>query len=1074
MNRATDTLTFLFTDIEGSTRLWEQNPETMRTALAQHDALLRNAIETNQGTVFKTMGDSFFAAFATPAQAVTAALDSQAVLLAQQWSTETPLRVRMALHAGVVEERNGDYFGQPLNLAARLLAVGHGGQVLVSHSVCTLLSEEVELADLGTHMLRDLQQPEHVFQLLHPNLPADFPPLRSLQAFANNLPQQVTSFIGRERELAEIKRLLNVTRLLTLTGAGGIGKTRLLLQTAAEAIEDYSDGIWLVELAPLSDVALIPQAVATALGIRPEPGQTLTQSIVDYLKNRTTLILLDNCEHLVDACAHLVEAIIRSCPSVAILASSRAPLGIVGEQIYRVPSLGVPNTAQSQETQDLSQFEAVRLFVERAVGVAPSFALTDHNASALTQVCQRLDGIPLALELAAVRVRAMPVEQIASRLDDRFRLLTGGSRTALPRQQTLRALIDWSYDLLDGQERTLLARLSVFAGGWTIEAAEAVCADTEIESWQILDLLISLVDKSLVIYEEKQSRYRMLETVRQYARDRLQERNEHSLIRNRHRTYFLGIVETAKGFLDGQEQVRWLSLLEAEYDNFRSVLDFCRSTDEAANPQIGLQVAEGLWWFWRVRGYWREGLETLMALLAQSQTNQPSLLRAKALYAAGCLTCLLNEYTEARLLLQESLALAQRQNAKQDIANALHALGNLALDQGEVTGAIALLEESLELRREIGDRTGIATSLLMLGNVALTSDLNVARERYEESLRIRREYGDKKGIASALNNLGEVARDQGNYDVARGFYEESLTISQELGDRWGVSTALGNLGMVAMEQSHYADARSLYNQSLTLAQEVGNRRGVASTFANLGHLAHIQGDYAAAGAYYAQSQALYEELGDRWGMATTLRHQGNLEADQGNYAAAHPLHEEYLTISRELADTHGIAMALYNLGDIAWSQGNDEAARSYWEECLILDQQLGIKGGSVLGALGALAAHQGNYAEAYKMWKRSLREHQEIGDRKGVAESLEGLARGEIVAHRPERSAHLIAAASALRESLGVPVPHDDQADYQRTVAQLRVALGEEKFVAIWATGRSWTMEQALLYALEDTDQDAL
>jgi class 3 adenylate cyclase len=488
----TGTVTFLFTDIEGSTRLWEQHPEAMEAALIRHDELAARIIQQHEGSLVKHRGegDSLFAVFARAADAVAAALTLQQVLRAEPWpATEghpegMPLQVRVALHTGDAAFRDGDYFGAAVNRCARLRAVAHGGQILLSSATQELvrdaLPEEIRFQDLGEHRLRDLARPERVFQLLHPDLPADFPPLSSLNTLPNNLPQQVTSFIGREKEMAEVRRLLSTTRLLTLTGSGGTGKTRVSLQVAADLLEGDGDGVWLVELAPLADPSLVSQAVATALGVREEPGKPLSQTLVEFLKPKRLLLLLDNCEHLLSACAELAGLILRSCPGVQILATSREGLNIPGETTYRLPSLSLPDPRQLPSTvESVSQYEAVRLFIDRATAAVPAFAVTNQNAPAVAQLCVRLDGIPLAIELAAARVKAMSVEQINGRIADMFRLLTGGSRTALPRQQTLRAAIDWSYDLLSEKEKILLRRLSVFAGGWALEAAEQVCADPE-------------------------------------------------------------------------------------------------------------------------------------------------------------------------------------------------------------------------------------------------------------------------------------------------------------------------------------------------------------------------------------------------------------------------------------------------------------------------------------------------------------------------------------------------------------------------------------------------------------------
>lgn len=479
------TITFLFTDVEGSTKMWEEAPDLMPKTIERHDEIALSVIENNGGRVVKSRGegDSVFAVFPRASEAVAAAAKLQVALRTEPWPAKTPIKVRMALHTGEAQERDEDYYGAPVNRCARLRAIAHGGQIVVSLTTEELVRDGlkggVSLKDLGLHRLKDLSRPEQVFQVLHPELPEDFPPLRSLDALPNNLPQQLTSFIGREQVIAEVLDIFKHTRLLSLTGSGGAGKTRLALQVAADLLEDYEDGVWLIELAVLADPNLVAQSVATTIGVREEPGRPILATLTDFLKAKKVLLVLDNCEHLLSACATLCDHLLRACPGLYILATSREGLNIAGETTYRVPSLGLPDPRAQQAISDLVQVEAVRLFVERAQAAQPGFQVNEQNAASLAQLCVRLDGIPLAIELAAARVKALSVDQINQRLDDRFRLLTGGSRTALPRQQTLRALIDWSYDLLTPEEQTLLRRLSVFAGGWTLEAAEAVCADSD-------------------------------------------------------------------------------------------------------------------------------------------------------------------------------------------------------------------------------------------------------------------------------------------------------------------------------------------------------------------------------------------------------------------------------------------------------------------------------------------------------------------------------------------------------------------------------------------------------------------
>ncbi|MBM3459804.1 MAG: tetratricopeptide repeat protein, partial [Armatimonadetes bacterium] len=591
-------------------------------------------------------------------------------------------------------------------------------------------------------------RPETVFQLRHPDLAPDFPPLRSLDnpELKHNLPQQVTSFIGREKEIAEVRRLFGTTRLLTLTGAGGCGKTRLALQAAADLLDGSGDagthgsGCWLVELAALADPGLVPRTAASALGLREEPGRPILQTLTDHLKGKHLLLFLDNCEHLLDACARLADTLLRSCPRVLLLATSREPLGIAGETAFRVPSLSVPDPEglRGATPERLSPYESVRLFIERARQVQPGFQVTNRSAPALASVCHRLDGIPLALELAAARVRSLTVEELNQRLDQRFRLLTGGSRTALPRLQTLRALIDWSYDLLSAAEQALLCRLSVFAGGWTLDAAEQVCTGEGVEAWEVLDLLTGLADKSMVVAAEQEgaTRYRLLETVRQYGQDRLRERDEEAAWRDRHLAHYLALAEEAAPELTGREQAAWLVRLETEHDNLRAALEWSGETGGGA--ESGVRLAGALWRFWEMHGHFTEGREWLARVLDAGAGTAP-VVRAEALNGAG----------------------------------------NLANDQGDYAAARAFHQESLAIRRGLGDRRGIAGSLNNLGNVACDqSDYGAARALLEESLAIKRELGDQRGIAGSLGNLGRTVVEQGDYAAARALQEESLAIGR--------------------------------------------------------------------------------------------------------------------------------------------------------------------------------------------------------------------------------------------------------------------------------------------------------
>jgi non-specific serine/threonine protein kinase len=680
--------------------------------------------------------------------------------------------------------------------------------------------------------------------------------------------------------MAEIKDLLQRSRLITLTGSGGTGKTRLALQASAELLEQYPDGVWLVELAPIADPALVPQTVAQALSIREAPGEPITQTLLSAVKDKQMLLVLDNCEHLLDDSARLVDALLKSCPKLKVLVSSREGLGVTGEQTYRVPSLSLPDSDDPAIPERIGQYESVRLFVDRAILSKSDFALTSNNAAALASACRRLDGIPLAIELAAARVRSLPIEEINNRLDQRFRLLTGGSRTALPRQQTLRAMIDWSYDLLNVQEKTLLHRLSVFAGGWTLEAAEAVCADKAVGSSspsvlanrsagegtrlsvvetlsngslfptaycllpdEVLDLLTSLVDKSLAVYDERHgtARYRLLETVRQYARDRLVEGGEGDAIRGRHVEDFLVIAEEAEPNLEGARQSEWLRRLEDEHDNLRAALEWSVQARERAN--------EGT-----------EGTEGTADVFSTAYSR-----RLTALRLCGAL----KRFWETRSHLAEgrqwcslALEMVESQERTRERAEALCGAGWLARCQGDYTSACAYNDESLAIRREIGDRGGIAMSLNDLGLMAVEQCDNVSALAYHaESLAIRREIGDGVGIADSLCNLGVIAHYQGDYTSALVYYEEGLAIYREIGISERIAMSLSNLGEIAEIQGDYARARSYFEQSLAIRSEIGSLYGITNLVSRFAFLASKLGRTELAATLWGAAEALREGLG---------------------------------------------------------------------------------------------------------------------------------------------------------------------------------------------------------------------
>jgi predicted ATPase/DNA-binding CsgD family transcriptional regulator len=635
---------------------------------------------------------------------------------------------------------------------------------------------------------------------------------------------ELSSFVGREKELAEVKRLLADTRLLTLTGSGGCGKTRLALAAATDLLEEFEEGVWLVELAPLADPSLVAQAVAATLGVREQPGRWPTQTLSNYLGLKKVLLVLDNCEHLVEACAELAEALLRFCPELRVLATSREALGIVGEVAWPIPSLSLPDLRRLPDIGSLPRYEATRLFVERAVAVKPDFVLTEQNASAVAQVCYRLDGIPLAIELAAARTKVLSVEEVADRLDDCFRLLSAGSRTAMPRQYTLHATMDWSHELLSEEERSLFRRLSIFAGGFSLEAAESVCIGEDVERDEVLGLLSRLVDKSLVVTREEggETRYRLLETVRQYGREKLDGSGEEADAGRRHADFFVGFAEEAERELGGPYQARWLTRLEAEHDNIRAALSF--SLGEGGDAGSGVLLAAALTDFWFARGYLSEGRRWLES--AVSRTGPATTLaRAKALNGAGWLAAYQDEYGTAKAHIEEGLALYRELGDKEGIATSLVILGSVAvMGQRDDILVADLVDEVILLRAELKDRRTLAQLLVLEGRVALArGDLERSVALWEETLALYREARDALGIVMCLTNIGLLRLAQSDHERAATLLREGLCLARELDHKTFIQYCIIGLASVAASQSHPARAARLWRAAEGMSETYGAR-----------------------------------------------------------------------------------------------------------------------------------------------------------------------------------------------------------------------------------------------------------
>ncbi len=881
MEYPTGTVTFLFTDIEGSTKLAQQYPESMPALIARHNEILNQAVESHNGFVFQVVGDSYAVAFHNANDALNAALQAQRAFHRENWNP-APIKIRMGIHTGTAQlqtdSKENPYSGYAtIALSQRIMSAGHGGQILISSATENLLRgrlpKDTTLRDLGEKNLKDIFLPERIFQLNVPDLPSEFPALKTYEKIRNNLPLQLTTFIGREKEVEQIKKRLEKNHLVTLTGSGGIGKTRLSIQVASELLPEYPIGVWLVELAPLTNPALVPQSVCATLGVTPEGGTSALDALINYMRSKKILLVVDNCEHLIDACAQLCDSLLHACADLRIIASSREALGIEGENAYRVPSLSLPNVKSGLHVIEGS--EAVKLFMERASTILPEFEMTEVNAPAIAQICLRLDGIALAIELAASRVKMLKVEQIATRLDDAFRLLTGGSRTALPRQQTLRALIDWSYNLLPDEERTVLRKLSIFMGGWTLEAAEAVCGNMD-----NLDLLTHLIDKSLVSVDLEhgdEPRYYLLETVRQYAREKMVENEDSTLLRNSHLEYFLKTAERIAPELYTRKMPYWLDYLETEYANLQASLEWAQER----YVEAGLRLSNSLFPFWRDRGeYRKEGIHWFEIFL-NAAINKRDITEGWAFlhfynlvtYSPGLPTDNVNK------CLEESLGLAREMDDHNLLASVLGVYGVKELLNGNFGSAESFIEESLSEARHTGNDRLIGVAVYRQGLLAsYRSDNKLARKLFEESLIFLRRAGDLRSLALGLNFLGMISNDQGNWDVARGYYQEALFLAEEAHDRSSISVYLLNLGSLFLLLGNFDQALIFLHQAEGLVHDTQDDRFLDVILSNQGELAFFQGDFDRAMALQCKVLELPQWNSDK---ASTFCLLANIERIQG-------------------------------------------------------------------------------------------------------------------------------------------------------------------------------------------------
>lgn len=928
-------VTFLFTDIEGSTRLWERYPDQMGEALHRHMQLLRQSIECYQGHVFKTVGDAVYAVFEDGNAALRAALAGQRALHAEAWVGIDELRVRMGLHCGPAEQRDGDYFGPTLSRAARLCAAGHGGQILLSASlyaqVAPALLPPLELRDMGQHLLKGLEEPEQIFQLIDPALPSEFPPLETTTPAMSPLPPQATPLIGREGEIAQLCQQLQgpAVRLLTLTGPGGTGKTRLSIQVAHESLAFFKGGVYFVPLASLHDPALLLDVIAQALKIK-EGGQlSLLEQVQAHLqKALPQLLLIDNFEQLLPA-ASLLSTLLVACPTLKILVTSRTLLRLYGEQEYPVPPLPDPS--------------AISLFVARARSVQPHFALTEQNREAITQICARLDGLPLAIELAAVRIKLLSPQAILERLGSRLRLLTGGARDLPARQRTLRGAIEWGYELLPPEERCLFWRLAIFSGSFSLGAAEAICSEVGNNWVDVFEGISLLLDKSLLRSVEQadpsgERRFEMLETIREYALERLVESGEEAALLEQHALYFLAWSEQAAPALQRAEQMEWLERLEAEHDNLRAALEWilrAQRGEEATRFGIALAL------FWELHSHLSEGRRWMARLLPLSESS-PLPQQAQLLRRASALANLQCDYEAAVTLLARSLVLYRTLEDRRGIARALVDLGVVASTRGDEQQARDHFEESLALFRALGDEPGIAMVLNSLGWLHYSQgETEQALLRFEESLQLRRALGERRAIVNSLISLGWILHSQRQLGAGRARFEESLDQARRLGDKSLIASALGGLALIAGTEEAVEEAQRLYEESLALRRDLGDNGGTAFALQGLAGLALKQGQHGRAQALYEECLPLFHTLGDRPNLRGCLIGLAEIAVDEGKHERATTLLGAAETLypltrpGRPTPEAQARAWALEILGETRFQEAWVRGQALSFEEALL-------------------------------------------------------------------------------------------------------------------------------------------
>ena len=1060
------TVTFLFTDIEGSTRLLRRIGDRYAGVLERHRELLRGAVASHGGAEVDCEGDGLFFAFGGAKSAVAACIAGQRALLTEPWPSDVAVRVRMGLHTGEATPLNGRYVALAVHQAARVASAAHGGQVLVSDATAAAVTEALpasSMQQVGAYRLKDFDTPVMLFQVCHPDLPRDFPPPRASAVEVHNLPASLSSFVGRERETAEVEELLVVGRLVTLTGAGGCGKTRLALEVASRKLEFFADGVWFVDLAPLSDPQLVGQTVIHALGAREEPGRPVFDTLEGFVAHRELLIVVDNCEHLIQACAVLVEHLLRAGSGVRILATSRETLGLPGEQIWRVPSLSLPDQGASPDV--VMGSESARLFLERARAVRADLVVSQEDIAALAEIVSRLDGIPLALELAAARADMLSLTQIATRLDDRFGLLSRGPRTAQPRQQTLAGAIDWSYGLLSDLERAVFCRLSIFAGGFSLEAAEAVTTGPGLDPGDILDLVTNLAAKSLVVVtgQGDSQRYRLLETIRAYAADKVIGTGEQAELRGRHLAWFLDLAELTEPQLAGPGRGRLMRSLEADQENFRRALDH---SVETGAVDRGLRLATALAPFWTSHGNWKEACGYFEELLQQASGDVPHL--GQALVAAGSMFLLRGDYDRSEALLEGAHTWARAAGNVDILAQSLSGLGYIAFRRSRQDEAEAMWTEALDASRKAGDSRVAATVLRSLAiSAGARGNQQRCAELLEEGLAVASKGRDEQTRRLLLSSAAEMNLWMGRYALARDQYAEALQLAGEIGDQSGRASLLADLGWIGFLSGEYDEARTCAAEAVSAAAATDNKRVWAGALRLMGELSACQGAYGEAHQLLDRSLGLARQLAAPAEIAGVLCTQACLALDQTSFDEAGRLVEEPLAL-KPLMHTMRRVTHCWVQGEVARATGDLEQARTAYQTDLTESeassspriQALALRG------LADVAIAESDLSRAAALNARSLALRAQIADSLGIANSLEGTAAAVVASDGHQRAARLLGAAQQLRATLGAVCSPREERELNPIRTAIADKLGTDLAERELSAGRQLTTAEAIDLAL--------